>query len=81
MQNPTLDPLIQMANLRTSIMDFGGFDSSIVLNLRCGILMSIGDFPESLRQAILVGKMLVGRLGVVFPDFALTTHSPPSFVS
>ena len=26
--------------------------------------MSIGDFPESLTQAILVGTMLVGRLGV-----------------
>ena len=25
--------------------------------------MSIGDFPESLSQAILVGIMLVGRLG------------------
>ena len=26
--------------------------------------MSIGNFPESLRQAMLVGIMLVGRLGV-----------------
>ena len=26
--------------------------------------MSIGDFPESLSQAMLVGIMLVGRLGV-----------------
>ena len=26
--------------------------------------MSIGDFPESLSQTILVGIMLVGRLGV-----------------
>ena len=26
--------------------------------------MSIGDFPESLSQQILVGIMLVGRLGV-----------------
>ena len=26
--------------------------------------MSIGDFPESLSQAMLVGTMLVGRLGV-----------------
>ena len=26
--------------------------------------MSTGDFPESLSQAILVGIMLVGRLGV-----------------
>ena len=28
--------------------------------------MSIGDFPESLSQAMLVGTMLVGRLGVSF---------------
>ena len=26
--------------------------------------MFIGDFPESLTQAMLVGTMLVGRLGV-----------------
>ena len=45
-------------------MDFGGFDSNIILILRGGILMSIGDFPESLSQAILVGIILVGRLGV-----------------
>ena len=28
--------------------------------------MSIGDFPESFRQAILVGIMLVGKSGVTF---------------
>ena len=26
--------------------------------------MSVGDFPESLSQAMLIGMMLVGRLGV-----------------
>ena len=45
-------------------MDFRGFDSSVILNLRGIILMSIGDFPEGLSQAMLVGTMLVGRLGV-----------------
>ena len=29
-------------NPPTNIVDFGGFDSSIILNLRGGILMSIG---------------------------------------
>ena len=29
--------------------------------------MSIPNFPESLRQAILVGMILVGRLGVMPP--------------
>ena len=53
------------ANLRTNIMDFRGFYSSIILIQRGGILMSIGDFPESLSQAILVGIMLVGRLAYV----------------
>ena len=52
------------ANLRTNIMDFRGFDSSIILILRGGILVSIGDFPESLSQAMLVGLMLVGKPGV-----------------
>ena len=51
-------------NLPTNIVDFGGFDSSIMLFLRGGILMSIGNFPESLSRAMLVGIMLVGRLGV-----------------
>ena len=35
-------------NLPTNIVDFGGFDSCTMLCLRGGILMSIGDFPESL---------------------------------
>ena len=59
-----------MANLRTNIVDFRGFDSSIILILRGGILRPIGNLPESLSQAILVGIMLVGGLGVYeqFPD-------------
>ena len=60
------------ANLRTNIMDFRGFDSSILLILRGGIiLMSMGDFPESLSQAILVGIMLVGRVGVLLLSLLL----------
>ena len=53
------------ANLRTSIMEFRGFDSSIILILRGGIPRPIGNVPESLSQAILVGMILVGRSGVV----------------
>ena len=45
-------------------MDFGGLYSSIMSTQRGGILMSLGDFPESLSQAMLLGIMLVGRLGV-----------------
>ena len=45
-------------------MDFRGFDPSIILILKGGIPMPIGDFPESLTQAIVVGIMLVGGLGV-----------------
>ena len=41
-----------------------GFDSDIVLIQRGEILRPIGDFPESLSQAMLVGAMLAGRLGV-----------------
>ena len=51
-------------DLPTKILDFRGFDSSRILIVRGGILMSIGNFPESLTQAILVGRFLVGRLGV-----------------
>ena len=45
-------------------MDFRGFDSSVIIILRGGIPRPIGDFPESLSQAMLVGTVLVGRLGV-----------------
>ena len=57
--------LTHAANLPTNIVDFRGFDSSlIILILRGGIPRPIGDFPESLSQAILVGILLVGGLGV-----------------
>ena len=51
-------------------MDFRGFDSSTILIIMGGIVVSVGDFPESLSQAMLVGAMLVGtmlvgRLGVI----------------
>ena len=49
----------------TKSLGFEGFDSSRILILRGEILMSIENSPESLSQAILVGIILVGRLGVV----------------
>ena len=52
------------ANFGSNNMDFRGFDSSIILSSKGGMLMSIGNFPEMLSQAILVGTMFVGRLGV-----------------
>ena len=42
-------------NLPTSIADFGGFDSSIILHVRGGIPRPIGDSPESSSQAMLAG--------------------------
>ena len=51
-------------NPPTNIVGFRGFDSIIMLFLRGGIPWPIGDFPETLSQAMLVGVMLVGRLGV-----------------
>ena len=44
-------------NLPTNMLDFRGFYSSSILNERGGILMSIGNFTESLSQAMLVGVM------------------------
>ena len=49
------------AHLCTKILDFRGFDSSIILVSRGGILMSTGNLLESLGQAILVGMILVGK--------------------
>ena len=46
------------------IPEFSGFDSSIISILRGGILISIGNFPETSSQRILVGIILVGRLGM-----------------
>ena len=56
--------VVVTANLCTKIPGFRGFDSSRILILRGGILMSIGNFSESLSQQIFVGIILVGRLGV-----------------
>ena len=52
------------AHLPPNIVDFRGFASGIILILRGGIPRPTGNFPESSSQAILVGIMLVGRLGV-----------------
>ena len=49
------------ANLCTKILDFRGYDSSRILIQRSGILMSVGNFPESLSQQTLVGRILAGR--------------------
>ena len=51
-------------NLPTNIVDFRGSDTNIISISRGGIPRPIGDFPESLSHAMLVGVMLVGRLGV-----------------
>ena len=56
--------LLVTPNLPTNIVGFSGFDSGITLIVRGGILMSIGDFSESLSRAMSVGVMLVGRFGV-----------------
>ena len=45
-------------------MDLRGFDSNTILTIRGEIPRPIGDLPESLSQAMLVGTMLVGGLGV-----------------
>ena len=65
------------ADLRAKIQDFSGLDSRIILILMGGILMSIGNFPESLGQAILVGIILVGRFGHLSlrpPDITAPSH-------
>ena len=67
-------PNLRPISRNTNIMDFRGFDSNIILILRGGMLMSVGDFPESLSQAILVGIMLVGRLGVTDESGTVDPH-------
>ena len=53
------------ANLRTNIMYFRGFDSSRILVLRGGSPRPIGNSQEIISQHILVGIILVGRLGAL----------------
>ena len=68
-------------NLRTTILDhFRGVDSSRILILRGGILMSIGNFPEMLSRRTPVGIILVGRLGVHESDLCVdpTCEQRPS---
>ena len=62
------------ANHPTNITDSRVFDSSMILILRGGSLMSIGIIRESLSHAIFVGLMLVGRLGV---ECIVNTPNPP----
>ena len=45
-----------MANIRTKILDFRGFDASIISLSRGGILMSIGKFLESLVGIISISR-------------------------
>ena len=52
------------ASLRTKILDLRGFDSRGIFILRGGIPRPTGDLPESLGQRILVGTILVERLGI-----------------
>ena len=67
LSQPAACHLHHMANLRTKILDVRGFDSSRILILPGRILMSIGNFPESSSQRILVGVNLsreIGRSGL-----------------
>ena len=56
-------PHAATANLRASILDFGGFGSSRVLMLRDGFIMSIGTFVENLSRAILVE--IIREIGIM----------------
>ena len=71
-------------NFRTEIVDFRGFDSNIILILRGEMIMSIGNSPESLSQAILVGVILVGRLAVSLEHqlapMRAASHFAPAFL-
>ena len=61
-------------SLPTNVVGFRGFDLSIILILRGGILMPVGDFPENLSRAMLVGTMSVGGLGVLMRHLPVAMH-------
>ena len=67
--------IVLAADLRTKILDFRGFDLSIILISEGGILMSIGNFPERSSRQILVGIILVGAFGVCALDSTGAQHT------
>ena len=65
-------------NPPTNIVDFGGFDSSIILFLRGGIPRPIGDFPDNLSQAMLVECNVSREIGRT-PDLPSPASRPGFF--
>ena len=61
--SPAMWARAHTANLRTKILDFGGLDSSRILSLRGGILMSIGNFPGNLQSTNLSSDYLSREIG------------------
>ena len=51
------------ANLRTKTLDFGGFDSNIILLLRGGVPRPTGDLPEGLSQGVSVREDVTRDIG------------------
>ena len=64
--------VLSTANLRTKILDFRGFDSSRILIVRGGILMSIGDFPEISMCTCLTCMHACNK--VFFSGYLFVTH-------
>ena len=67
--------------VQTETLDFRGFDSSRILILRGGVIVSIGsigNFPEVLSQRILDRIICLGRLGV-WPG--VQTETPKTEIS
>ena len=71
------------ASLSTEILDLRGFDLSRILILRGGTPRPIGNFPESLSQAISARMTLVARWGAgrLRPIFILRILRPRIFES
>ena len=72
-----------MPNFPANIVDYGGFDSSIMLISRGGIYRPIGDFPENKSQAILVGCNVsreIGHIGqTIIHGRVLLSFQQPAF--
>ena len=64
-------------NLPAKILDLRGIDSSRILTLRGGMLMSIGNFPEMLSQRILPRDNLSREIGRIMSYEASQPYSPP----
>ena len=68
---------LSTANLPTNIVDFRGFDSSITLILRGGILMSIGKTMGKFESSNVSRDNVSREIGCILSSWPCTSEALP----